>query len=552
MNKVFFQQIISIHQKAAGCRLSDEFFQETGPDLDELAKKFRTNRIQTLFLANVFAMNLENRNVDFRKLMQYLGIGPLEMLAYLDDFEFLAKKNYVIRKGSRSTATLDVINNVYQINTPLVETILDNKNTQGKINDIFDLLHHIDQWTKQKRKLEINAEFMIEQTGMLIEKHAGFKLIRTLMKYQPGHRDLILWLILIWRALNGLKSLDLDDALDILFDDQASKVRYLQSLFAGKNPLTESNLVQLKKISFPGHTIQLVLTNKMSGIIKKCGFKLMDDQLTGKNTKENIHTVLMPSVIPERELIFDPSGLQQLFMLKEIMQDRRLKPIQKRLKSKNLPEGITVLLHGIPGTGKTEAVKQMARETKRKLMIVDISETKSMWFGESEKMIKKIFSEYRDLAKHSKRLPILLFNEADAIISKRRDVHSGNTIQTQNAMQNILLEEIENFEGILIATTNLTGNIDKAFERRFLFKIRFDKPDVKTRAQIWQLKLPFLSPEEALTLAGQFDFSGGQIDNIARKCELQEMIHGQRATPKEIIAFCQNETWHTHTKPIGY
>ncbi len=86
--------------------------------------------------------------------------------------------------------------------------------------------------------------------------------------------------------------------------------------------------------------------------------------------------------------------------------------------------------------------------------------------------------------------PILFFNEADAIIAKRKEATSSNVSDTENRIQNILLEEIENFEGILIATTNLVSKIDTAYERRFLFKIEFQKPSITVKAQIWKSKMP--------------------------------------------------------------
>ena len=209
-------------------------------------------------------------------------------------------------------------------------------------------------------------------------------------------------------------------------------------------------------------------------------------------------------------------------------------------------------MHGAPGTGKTEIIKQLAKETGRELMKVEISQLKSMWFGESEKIIKRIFTDYNSFAKECIKTPILFFNEADAIFSTRREVGTSNTVQTENAIQNIILEELENFEGILIATTNLVNNLDSAFERRFLFKIKFQKPDVSIRTRIWQLKMPFLKLEESILLAEKFDFSGGQIDNILRKKEIHEIIHGEKVPLTKLISFCSEETLVNNSVKIGF
>ena len=110
----------------------------------------------------------------------------------------------------------------------------------------------------------------------------------------------------------------------------------------------------------------------------------------------------------------------------------------------------------------------MALWTGRDLIQVNVSEVKSMWVGESEKNIKGIFDDYKQKVKQSVKAPILLFNEADAIIGKRQVGAERAVEKMENSIQNIILQEIEQLDGILIATTNLAENMDKAFERRFL------------------------------------------------------------------------------------
>lgn len=219
-----------------------------------------------------------------------------------------------------------------------------------------------------------------------------------------------------------------------------------------------------------------------------------------------------------------------------------------------MPSGITTLLYGVPGTGKTETVYQLAKKYNRAVFKVEISETKSMWFGESQKLVKKIFTDYYKFKKQEKQCPILLFNEADAIIGKRKIAGSSSVSDTENAIQNILLEELENFDGILFATSNLVGNLDAAFERRFLFKIKFDKPNLENAAKIWKNKIPFVSKKEAAILAEKFNFSGGEMQNIARKCIMEEVVLGNKLTFKKVLTFCDNEKWNKNEirNKIGY
>lgn len=215
--------------------------------------------------------------------------------------------------------------------------------------------------------------------------------------------------------------------------------------------------------------------------------------------------------------------------------------IQQRLEEEGMRKGFACLFYGGPGTGKTETVLQIARQTGRDLMQVDISTMRDKYVGESEKNIKQVFTRYRELCKNSDVLPILFFNEADALINKRTENIEHSVDKMDNAMQNILLQEIEDLDGILIATTNLTSNLDKAFERRFLFKIEFHKPTTDVKAKIWCSMLKDISADDAQQLAAHFDFSGGQIENIARKRTVDYILSGRHASLDDIEKYCQAE-----------
>jgi SpoVK/Ycf46/Vps4 family AAA+-type ATPase len=123
-----------------------------------------------------------------------------------------------------------------------------------------------------------------------------------------------------------------------------------------------------------------------------------------------------------------------------------------------------------------------------------------------------------------------------------------------NSMQNILLQEMENFKGILMATTNLINNLDSAFERRFLFKIKFSKPSILSRTKIWQNKIETISEQDAAQLAADFEFSGGQIDNITKKMLMRSLISDKPCSIDDIIEYCQNELFvkKGNTKVIGF
>ena len=336
--------------------------------------------------------------------------------------------------------------------------------------------------------------------------------------------------------LSGEKS-NLPATLNDIYGHTPEYFTELRSFLDDKHELVEKGLMEVEKSENVENTVVSV-TNKILELLYGENADIYIRSVTGRNIIEN-------EKIKEKELFYSDTVQKQIDMLRESLEQKNLEAMQERLSQKGLPKGVAVLLYGAPGTGKTETVYQLAKQTNHKIFHVDIAESKSMWFGESEKKIKKIFTDYRILCKscknHNENTPILLFNEADALISKRRDVDSGSCAQTENAIQNILLEEMEKLDGIMIATTNLCENMDKAFERRFLFKVKYEKPSLEARENIWRTKLNTLDTEDISKLAKEFDFSGGEIDNIVRKCEMNEILKGTQPGYEEIVELCKTE-----------
>jgi SpoVK/Ycf46/Vps4 family AAA+-type ATPase len=224
--------------------------------------------------------------------------------------------------------------------------------------------------------------------------------------------------------------------------------------------------------------------------------------------------------------------------------------VQERLKEKGMRTGVCILMHGAPGTGKTATAYEIARQTGRDIIQVQVTDFKDKFVGESEAKLKKIFNNYRFYCQNCELAPILLFNEGDAILSKRTTNIERSVDQMSNALQNILLEEMENLEGIMIVTTNLTTNLDSAFERRFIFKVQFDKPDNQNKARIWKSMIEELSDDDSLELAESFDVSGGEIENIARKSIMEYVISGQKPNIKTVKLLAETEKLKTNSRPV--
>ncbi len=264
--------------------------------------------------------------------------------------------------------------------------------------------------------------------------------------------------------------------------------------------------------------------------------------------------LLRPDSLVEKKLFYSSEVERQVDDLRSLLQPEKFAEIQRRMSERGFRNGFACLFYGAPGTGKTETAMQLARQSGRAIFFVEMANIKSKWVGDSEKNIKAVFTHYRDILQREKLAPILLFNEADAIFGKRLENVEHSVDKMENAIQNIILQEMENFEGILIATTNIQQNFDKAFERRFLYKIKFDLPSPSSRAMIWKEMIPDLDDVGATALAGKYNFSGGQIENIARLHTIDIILRG---TDGDILArlmrHCEKEVIdNDNRKKIGF
>ncbi len=532
------RSIGNIYDRAKGCKLGDDFFEQVEPDLRLLSEYFDTNNSQSLLVAMVFSLNYKGDTVDFKGLIEYFDCNPIKLLEYSSDFNNLYTKGIFIKEKLDHRINVAISNYQFSVSEKVTEAILNSmplpQLREEVANDIIELLEKIYELGLQRDEDEISTESFFDQIMILIKNNLHYPLIKIADDFNFDIEDTYLYLYLIWKTLNGYESVDIERTTSGIFENRTRKIKYIQKIISSENDLIRHNLIEIIETRFH-NDIEIKLTEKSCKLIEDCGLKLLTKR------KVNQNNIIEPTKIFEKKLYFNDTETKQLEIIKRLLLNENFKELQNRLEQKGFPKGITALLYGRPGTGKTETVFQIARETNREIVKVDISQSKSMWFGESEKIIKRIFTNYKSYAKDCELKPILLFNEADAIFGKRKEIGNSNVDQTENTIQNILLEELENFDGIFLATTNLVRNLDSAFERRFLFKVEFQKPEVSIKAKIWSSKLPALTEDECNTLASYFDFSGGQIDNIIRKNEIYEIVHGITVDFNNIVEFCNSE-----------
>lgn len=354
-------------------------------------------------------------------------------------------------------------------------------------------------------------------------------------------------LFLCYQFANGEDFVDLNDMMNSIFDTVSDKVSSKRELINGEAGLVKQELVVFENDFFlMGRTLRLT---------DKAITELFGDAEAFPEVRRPFrptHTRLLEAKsLQTKNLFLNKTEEKQVSLLHTLLGGDQLAHVQQKFEQAGLGKGVVVLLYGDPGTGKTETVYSIASRTQRNVLLVDIANIKDKYVGESEKHLKMLFEEYRKAVSHFERTPILLFNESDALISKRIEVTSS-VDQMNNSMQNILLQELETFEGILFATSNLNVNLDKAFERRFPYKIHLGKPDTATREKIWASKLPDLDSSSVTRLAQAFELTGGQIDNIIRKYLLHNILNDSPPDLSQIGQMCAEETLYGSTSRIGF
>ncbi len=534
-----------IVERAEGSKLSDEFFKEAKRPIAYVGKRLGLTPAQSVLLALFM-----NRCYDSRILLSELAgdvkCRTIRIFQYADDIDVLVRRQYLrSRKDGRSTS--------YYFTSGVIDALKQNRPYEPpslRVENADALFAGMEEIFDRQSDDELDYDGVCRELDELFQANPHLEFVRRMQEVRDvwSKEDWVLFVYFCHLCVNN-------DDDNIGFHDFDDLFNPRKGLFrCAKRELERGDHVMLRE-----GWVEYVNDD---GLADRSHFKLTD-----KAKQELLSEVSLPQcqasdkgllhhdTLPAKTLYYNDRERRQVEELASLLMPDRFDDIRRSLESRGMRKGFACLFHGAPGTGKTETVYQLAKRTGRHIMEVNVEEIKSMWVGASEKNIKAVFDRYRAYVDKAERIPILLFNEADAIIGKRQEGAERAVDKMENSIQNIILQELERLDGILIATTNLAQNMDKAFERRFLYKIAFDKPCLEAKQSIWQSMLPELGDREARTLATRYDFSGGQIENIARKRTVQCILYNRdTATLDELTALCDSENIHNRpgSRPIGY
>jgi len=492
---------------------------------------------QAWLFSLILTLNFRRNTVGIEQMADFLGCNEVKIAHFLPEIDKLAKRRLVRAEisGRKRRAMLNEIN--YFVTREVLDSLLCEDRSlirTAKEMTLPEVLKEVNDLVEDRNDGKISYKELIEDTDQLLDFNKILPFTRKVKKLKLDPDEQIMLLYVCSETLEGNPEVDLNMTCERIYDEVGMRFCMRKGLVNGTYDLIKKDIIKLENGMFRSDRDILLTDNAIDHLFE------MDADLLLRDDKR-LNKLLHPDNIPQKDLIFHEKEAGQLAFLEESLRKEHFDSLGKRLAEKGMSKGFTSIFYGPPGTGKTESVYQLAKKTGRQVLTVDISETKSMWYGESEKRIKEIFTGYRAVCKQCKTTPILLFNEADGVLGQRKRERRSAIDQTENSMQNIILHEMEKLEGIMIATTNLAENLDPAFERRFLYKIRFEKPSPSARASIWKMKVPEISDEDALYLSVNFEFTGGQIDNIARKIVTDELLHRTEAKLETITTFCREE-----------
>lgn len=502
---------------------------------------------------NVFSIILQEflesgRSYNLKNIKRNFDLQRSDYLIVLKQCQSLIKKNIFVVNERHVTFQADYLYPDILIDQTVFSEIVFGETPFSHIDfdDIYSIIEAVSKLFHSKSHDKISEDRFFGQYKTIFSLINPQLPLYNLLKRYDNLQQIMAILAIESKITDRKGGVGLQDFVHSIFSSLRQKSDIIGGVMAGSIDIFKDKILEFET---PGRFAR----GGVFSISEKYFYKIADgfDKKQKKSSFMPHFTTHMKHKKFKQNLFFDEEIQKHLSIVTGAVDIKRFKEIVKSLRAHDMPSGLAMLLYGAPGTGKTATVYEIAKKTKRDVLQVDISAIRDKYVGESEKRLKEVFSEYYRASKVLRNTPILLFNEADALIGKRIRV-SGSVDQMNNTMQNILLEELEKFQGIFFATTNLVENIDGAFERRFLYKIKYASPSAEIRREIWHSKMPVLT-DNNLEILKDFELTGGQIENISRKYMITKILKEEDLKIEKLVELCYDETeFKGHDKKCGF
>jgi len=497
-------------------------------------------RGQVEMLAAVLEISISG-TATVSSLADKFGVTNLAFLSRLSDMDVLLGKRYVRSSICRRNEVC------YHVPEGVIRSLRRNEKPSSEEYALSNLETMARMWNKQFSSFwrhEVDTQSLIREVLDIVRysKAADFKdTWETYGMDSYSCENQVFFLYMVTRYTCYSDNRFEWNSYQRIFEDDIEELLMKEQLRSGVHGFFKAGLIE------HGTNDGMVESGTVR-LTGECVRKFIGREIVEHPETDSCPEIVRSGDIKAKRLYYNEDEGPQVERLASLLQKENFDNVVSRLEQKGMRTGFCALLYGEPGTGKTETAYQIARQTGRDIYLVDFSQLKSKWVGDSEKNVHAIFSEYRKLSRGNEVVPILLFNEADAIFGVRMKGAERAVDKMENSIQNIILQEMESLEGIMIATTNLTSSFDPAFERRFIFKVNLSKPSAGARAHIWKSLVEDIKEEDAKVLASEYDFSGGQIENISRMMTVDFILSGQEPRIDSIRKLCQNETINSPKK----
>ncbi len=508
-----------IYIELEGSSLKDEVINSCGDSINTATQFFQSKENEAILLALLLQLHFNGSAISMGQILEHVEL-PSSAAVYLNDLlKVFVERDWIHPQNSPQL----FLKTEYEISRKLIYAVTSNdRSVLEKKREIpqssFQLLELFEVEIRAKKRKKAASATLAKVSRELTERNPDLSLSKFIRKEKIQGELLPVFLKFCLDYYNGKDYVSPKNLAEDFIQSREERYRFISDFTQEKHPFFKKGLIKKVADDFIMSSDHFEYTDKVIQLIDPGASR------SKSAVKYKMLEKIEASTIAEKMLIYPLEQQASVEKLQTLMMPEQFDKFTGRFRAKGMKAGVSILLYGKPGTGKTETVLQLSRATGRSLLTADASKIRDKWVGETEKNIRELFQEYRKSLKESKHCPILLFNEADAVFGVRRKVNDRGD-QMENSLQNILLEELENFEGIFIATTNMETNFDKAFDRRFLYKFKFEIPSATTTRAIWESKFPGMDQQIIHVLSEEFSLTGAQIENIRKKTEVDLILN---------------------------
>lgn len=538
---------------------------------DPIMQFNKTDIIANLLKKKIFYTDSKELSSGERKSLNEIGLDRINKVSlFRCDIEFHREFTQLLLQEKKSL--IKQLNKPYKSNK---EFLRDWFHYLDKIEELENYDPFDEKLFSSLKDLNGKDQMEIEDWKKRIARRSKnteqvFPLQDITQEYMLDEKEVLILMYLAKNELNN-NDCDTDDLLKLISSDFQDLYRNKEYVSSNAR-LIKNGLIELSEGVFfmnrvsevriaPDVLRRIIMRNPVNEEDKIHNILQHEDIFTLYEPSQTFSDLILPNAIKKNidyAMQQYSAGVNSTLRKWGLLENKMLNSGVRKEKNE---ASLLMLFYGLPGTGKTFAAGAVANALGKKLLVTDISRISSKWVGDSEKNVKRIFTVFQRIVNKVDNPPVLFFNEADQFLTKRMQKVDSSVEKMMNSMQNLFLEGFENFQGILIATTNLRSNLDEAFSRRFHLKLKFPMPKLEQRKKLWELyikdSIPRSKEIDIKYLSERYLLTGGQIKLIIKNACVEAATrkgNSKKLMQKDLIKYCdlENNSQFTQNRIVGF